>query len=495
MKISTQRDAWLRRLAWVVGSLGLVGAGSLAIVRIDIAQRRDAFQTDARIAHRLLSQRAVQHDAVLATLVLFNPAIDKSDAPAQQLSAVLPQVIKVSRRDPGQTWSEPALQSAEARSQASQHAELASVDVPSGQFTVVRSGAPSSFALRIDLQRMVPWDEWPIERDGPVRVALGFEGRSLVIQAGQTTEDQPLGLTDGFVFSKRLATASQPFDLQLRRAAGPAQWPWAWLAVWAMACALGAGAFNAWRQGRHARHRAEEWVRVGQVTRLNAMGELAAGVAHELNQPLTAVMASTQAARRMLDDEPPELDAVRKAMTQAAAQARRAADVVARLRRLVEAPALARSTQAVQLDEVARRVIDLFQPQAQRLGLVAAVEGRALAVQADPVALEQIVHNLVGNALQALEHVPPTQRRLVLHVAAEQARGVLTVRDSGPGLAPEALPHLFEPFYTTRHGGMGLGLSLCDTLAQAMHGTLGASNVEPRGAEFRLALPLAGAGP
>lgn len=92
MKISTQRDAWLRRLAWVVGSLGLVGAGSLAIVRIDIAQRRDAFQTDARIAHRLLSQRAVQHDAVLATLVLFNPAIDKSDAPAQQLSAVLPHV-------------------------------------------------------------------------------------------------------------------------------------------------------------------------------------------------------------------------------------------------------------------------------------------------------------------------------------------------------------------------------------------------------------------
>lgn len=486
------RERWLRRFGLHLSGFVLVVVGSLVIVRVDIAQRREAFQTDARVAHRLLSQRAVQHDAVLATLVLLSPAIDRRDRPEQHLSSVQPQVVSVQRRDPGQAWNDSALQSAEERSRASGRAELARVDVHDKRFTVVRSGDPSSFALLIDARRMVPWEEWPIERDGPVSVVLAFEGSALVLQAGEAAESRPRGWTEGFVFSKPLATPSQPFELQLRRATGPAQWPWHWLLLWALLSALGVASVGMWRQARRTRRRAEEWVRVGQVTRLNAMGELAAGVAHELNQPLTAVMANTQAARRMLDDEPPELDAARSAMAQATAQARRAADVVARLRRLVEAPEAAQVTQAVQLDRLARRVLDLFEPQVRRLGAHAVVEGPAVSVQADPVALEQVLYNLVGNALQALESVPPHQRRLVLHLDVEPSMGVLTVRDNGPGVPPEALPRLFEPFFTTRRGGLGLGLSLCETLVSAMHGTLGARNVAPQGAEFRLALPLGG---
>ena len=180
-------------------------------------------------------------------------------------------------------------------------------------------------------------------------------------------------------------------------------------------------------------------------------------------------------------------------MQQAAAQARRAADVVARLRSLVRAPESAPSMRAVQLEGVARQVLELFEPEARRRGVVAVIQGQAPPVQADPVALEQIVHNLVGNAMQALEDVSSQQRRLELLVAVEAGQGVLTVRDNGPGIAPEALPRLFEPFYTTRRGGLGLGLSLCETLVQAMQGSLSARNAQPRGAEFRLALPLAGA--
>ena len=483
---------WLHRFGLHLSWLGLTMVGALVIVRVDIAQRREAFQTEARVAHRLLSQRAAQHDAVLATLVLLSPAIDRRHRPEQHLSSVQPQVVSVQRRDPGQTWSDPEVQSAEARSAAAGRAELARVDVHGRQFTVVRSGEDASFALLIDARRMVPWDEWPIQQDGPVRVVLDHGGKSLVLQAGEAAADRPQGLTEGFVFGKRLATPSQPFELQLRRATGPAQWPWPWLLLWTLLSALAVAALHAWRQARRTRRRAEEWVRVGQVTRLNAMGELAAGVAHELNQPLTAVMANAQAARRMLDDEPPELDAARKAMAQATAQARRAADVVARLRRLVEAPHTAQPARAVQLDRLARRVLDLFEPQLHGLDADAAVEGPALWVEADPVALEQVVHNLVANALHALETVPQRQRRLRLHLAVEQAMGVLTVRDSGPGVPPDALPRLFEPFFTTRSGGLGLGLSLCETLVGAMHGTLSVRNVEPQGAEFRLALPLAG---
>ena len=93
------------------------------------------------------------------------------------------------------------------------------------------------------------------------------------------------------------------------------------------------------------------------------------------------------------------------------------------------------------------------------------------------------------NALQALEQVPPSERRLVLCVCKQQARWVLNIEDSGPGIATEVLPHLFEPFFTTRDNGLGLGLSLCETLAMNMGASITAENIVPRGARFSLILP------
>ncbi len=510
-------------VAWLAGWIGLVLTGALVIVRVDIAERRDAFQTDARIAHRLLSQRAVQQEAVLATLALLHPTAEGADRPEQRLPAVYPQVLAVLRRDAEQAWPEETLREAETRSRRSGHAELGAVDVVRGHYTVLQAGTPSSFALRIDVQRMVPWDEWPVQKHGPVRVALLQGGQTLTIQPGELPGEQPVGLsrrseapvqlgsaggsssgllytasqvfrsglTPGFVFAKTLAAPGQPFELQLRRATGPVQWPWAWLFAWASATALALAGAASWLEARRARRRAEALLRVGQVARLNAMGELAAGMAHELNQPLAAVMAGAQAARRLLDDEPPELATARQAIAQVVVQGRRAADVVARLRRQVEAPEAAAPTRPVQLEAVVRQVLELLEPEAQRRGVRAALHGRAAPVRADPVALEQIVHNLVGNALQALDQVPQAERRLDISLGTHAGHGVLTVRDSGPGIADEALSHLFEPFYTTKRGGLGLGLSLCDTLAQAMNGRLSAHHTEPRGAEFRLVLPLA----
>ena len=106
------------------------------------------------------------------------------------------------------------------------------------------------------------------------------------------------------------------------------------------------------------------------------------------------------------------------------------------------------------------------------------------------MALEQIVHNLLINAIQALDQVPAAQRQLALVVREDGETGVLTVRDSGPGIAPDALPRLFEPFFTTRADGLGLGLNLCETLAGRMGGHLTAANHPPRGALFTLTLPL-----
>jgi C4-dicarboxylate-specific signal transduction histidine kinase len=317
----------------------------------------------------------------------------------------------------------------------------------------------------------------------------------VTLQSGPAPHARPAGLTEGFTFAKPLSSDSQPFELQLQLATGPAQWPWTVLAAWTALSGVALAALAAQLARRRERSRAQALLRVEQVARLGALGEMAGGIAHELNQPLAAVLANAQAARRLLDDDPPQLDTARQAMGQAAAQARRAADVVARLRRLVESPDTARQRQPVLLQSVARSAAALLAPEAQGRSIQMATEGEAPPVLADPVALEQIVHNLVANAMRALEDVPATERRLVLAVRRDGDRGVLSVRDSGRGIAADELPHLFEPFYTTRPGGLGLGLSLCDSLARAMQGTLSVRPVTPRGAEFELSLPLAAQAP
>ncbi|MEO7762468.1 MAG: ATP-binding protein [Casimicrobiaceae bacterium] len=481
-------QTWLRKpVFWQVAWAAIVLLGALVLVRYDIAIRRDAFQNDARIAHSLLSQRAVQHDAILATLALLSPGL----RPEQRLPAVYPQILTVLRREESETWPQPNLVEPEILSREMRRAVVGDVDPQKGQYTLVLAAIPSSFALRVDALRMAASDESSLTRTSAIRATLAYADRIITLQPGDPVAAQPSGLTSGFVFEKTLSAPSQPFLLRLSRATGPAEWPWTGLLSWAVIAGFVMAAMASWLRGRREQRRAEELLRVGRVERLNTLGELAGGIAHELNQPLAAILANTQAAQRMLDDDPPELTLARQAMTQAATQGRRAADVVGRFRRLIEAPGAAQPQQAVQLDAVVRKVLYLLEPELRRRGINGVVHDRAPLVLADPVALEQIVHNLVDNAMHALETVPSDERRLELDMRAEESRAVLTIRDSGPGIAPDALPHLFEPFCTTRPNGLGLGLSLCESLAHAMEGTLTAHHATPRGAEFRLTLPLA----
>jgi signal transduction histidine kinase len=463
--------------------------GCIALARNELSHLREAFETDARIAHRLLSQRAVQHDAVLATLALLQPA--DTGAPAEQrLPSVYPQIVKVQRRD-GAGWPDAQMQQAETLSKQLRRPVLARVDLQDARYQLVLASEPASFALQMDLRAVVPWSEWPMARDtSPVRVALEHAGQSLVLQPGRIGEN---GWR--FEFRKHLAADSQPFDVVATRQVQWSELPWAAMAAWTLAVGVfvaGAAAFVRQRAGRQ---RAEELLRLGQVGRLNALGELAAGMAHELNQPLTAVLANAQAARRMLDDDPPDLATARDAMTQAVEQGRRASEVVGRLRRAVERPGPAAQAVAVSLQDAVQNVFYLLEPELNRCAVTPRWEASpdALKVLAEPVALEQIIFNLVTNALQALEQVDPAQRQLTVALSRGAGMGVLTVIDSGPGIAPDILPRLFEPFFSTREQGLGLGLSLCETLAQGMGGELTAAHHEPRGAQFRLALPLANA--
>lgn len=477
-----------RLLLWLV----LSALGCVLLAHSELTQLREAFETDARISHRLLSQRAVQHEAVLATLALLQPKAQPGDADAaeQRLSSVYPQILSVQRRDPGENWPSASLADAENTSRQTRHAVLANLDFSAqrGRYQLVLAAQPSSFALLIDVFASVPWNDWSMPvQSSPVRVTLEQAGKAFVVQPGRVT-----GSGWRFDFHKHLASVSQPFDVVAVREVGWSELPWGLMAVWTSLMAAVLAGLSAWQRQRSARRRAEELLRVGQVARLNTLGELAAGMAHELNQPLTAILANTQAAKRLLQDDPDEMPAALQAMDQAVAQARRAAEVLARLRRTVEQPNVAEPSQVVDLAQVARNALDLLEPECKRRGVTVAIVAKHPAqVLAERVALEQIVHNLMTNALQALDLVPATERQLTIHIEVASGMGVLQVADTGPGIAPGTLPHVFEPFFTTREGGLGLGLSLCETLATGMGGQLRAHANAPRGAVFTLTLPTA----
>lgn len=498
-----QRSAWWV-LAWAVAA----GCGAAWLAHGRLQALREVFDTDARIAHRLLSQRMVQHDAILGTLTLLQPRQPASDqASWKQLPRLYPQVLDVARRDAtaGEDWPAPwppGMAEAERRSQSSGHAELALADLARGRLFLVQAGLPASYALLLDLRATIPSDEWPLPpATSPVRAWLALDGQEFVIQAGRSRrqgQDWP-GWTDwSWQVGKTLASPSQPLVLYLRQPLGASVLPWSAMLGWAAGCALFMAALRALLRQRVARRRAEQLLQLGQVARLNTLGELAAGMAHELNQPLTAVLSNSQAARRLLAEEPPEIDAARHAMVQAAEQAKRASAVVGRLRRLVERPGTAQQAEPLDLPQAVAEALHLLEPELQRRQVQAQVQAAPdlPAAQADPVAVQQILHNLLLNALQAMESQPAAGRHLRLELARQDSRLLLAVQDSGPGVAPEMRSRLFTPFATGRAQGLGLGLTLSQSLAESMGGSLAlGGSADGGGARFELLLPAAPGNP
>lgn len=498
----------LRRWPWWLAALLLAATGSSWFAQRGIAELRDRFETDARIMHRLLSQRASQHDAVLASLNLFHTE-PSGDGREQRLSALYPQLLAVAQRTDGGPWSSNTaldgvttqLEQAWTASRHDGKAVTTAFDAARGRFWLVHAATPISHALLVDLRAMVPWADWPGGSDADtaarttgIRVSLEHGGQPWRLQ------DAPLWDSHWrLTFRKHLATTSQPFDVVAEQCLGWGDLPWFAILLWTLFSGAATVAVSTVLRQRRDRARGELLRRMERVSKLNAMGELAAGMAHELNQPLTAVLANTQAATRLVNETPPDLDAARPAMLRAAEQARRAADVLARLRNAVTQPDATRAVEVVELVAVARRALFLIETECRSLGVIARVTGEsALTASADPIALEQVLHNLLGNALTALAQVPAHQRSLQLRVERRDQHAILDVVDSGPGMAPEVLPRVFEPFFSTQRaahgadatGGMGLGLSLCESLLQRMGGHIEARNVQPRGAAFRVTLPL-----
>jgi PAS domain S-box-containing protein len=229
---------------------------------------------------------------------------------------------------------------------------------------------------------------------------------------------------------------------------------------------------------------------LAHMNRVSMMGELAASLSHEITQPIAAARNYARAALNFLDRQPPDLHEVKKQLAGVMGAADRSGEIMGRIRdHLKKAPP---RKACFDLNRAIDEVIELGRSAISRNGVsVRTVFAEGLApVQGDRVQLQQVVLNLVLNAAEAMGSGGAATRELLISTEQHQVNGVLvSVRDSGPGIDPENLEQVFEPFYTTKTGGMGMGLSICRSIIDAHGGRLWADVNEPRGAVFQFTLP------
>jgi PAS domain S-box-containing protein len=229
---------------------------------------------------------------------------------------------------------------------------------------------------------------------------------------------------------------------------------------------------------------------LAHINRVSTMGELAASLSHEILHPIATARNNARAGMRFLEMNPPNLDEAREALGCVVRDADRAKDIVGRIRNQIKrAPP---RKERFDLNEAINEVIVMVRSAIAKNGV--SVSARLMdglvPVRGDRVQLQQVLVNLVLNAVEAMGSVEDGPRELLIRTEQSQTGGILVaVRDSGPGIDPVNLERVFEPFYTTKTGGVGMGLSICQTIINGHGGRLWMSTNEPRGAVFQFTLP------
>jgi C4-dicarboxylate-specific signal transduction histidine kinase len=219
---------------------------------------------------------------------------------------------------------------------------------------------------------------------------------------------------------------------------------------------------------------------------------LTASIAHEVNQPLSGIITNASTGLRMLASDPPNVEGARETLRRTIRDGHRAAQVIARLRALFSRKEPA--SEPVDLNEATREVVALTMGELQRHRVLLRMElaGDLPMVIGDRVQLQQVVLNLVLNASEAMSDIDDRPRELVLRSAADgQDRVRLDVQDAGVGISAETVPRMFDAFYTTKSGGMGIGLSISRSIIESHHGHLVAKPNDGPGATFSFSIPRA----
>jgi two-component system, LuxR family, sensor kinase FixL len=227
------------------------------------------------------------------------------------------------------------------------------------------------------------------------------------------------------------------------------------------------------------------------ASRVAALGELTASIAHEVNQPLGAILSNAEAAELLLESESPPLDELRKILADIRNDDVRAGEIIHHIRLLMRKRAMKRGS--LDANELSAEVLRLMETEVQRRNVSLNTEFAAApaTIFGDRVHLQQVLMNLILNGMEAMADVPAAERRLYVRTATNGQRRVeISVTDSGRGIPPEKLPRLFDSFFTTKESGMGLGLAIARSIIDAHQGRIFAENNSDGGATFRFDFPV-----
>ncbi len=233
----------------------------------------------------------------------------------------------------------------------------------------------------------------------------------------------------------------------------------------------------------------EAQAELAHASRVATVGHLMASIAHEVRQPIAAAVANAYAGLNWLKAQPPNLEEVRQSLGSIVSAGKQADDVIDRIRALIKKASPRKED--LEMNEAVREVIALTRAEAANNGVSVKTQlAEGLPhVHGDRVQLQQVLLNLIINAIEAMRDVDEGDRELVISTRNEPDGVCVEVRDSGPGFAPSALERVFDAFYTTKSGGLGLGLSVCRSIIEAHNGRLWASPNLPHGAIFRFIAP------
>lgn len=502
---------------WLVALLVFAGFS----VNSAVKRASDELEVAGRTLHRLISQRVAQHDAHLTSLVaLANAGAPSPATTLKQVAAGItrfyPRISDISLVRLGGTSGAPAAE--RLLSVASDSVDLQPIASPISSQT---PGQVLSYALdqrpgRYLLAKRVPGQDLafiveidarllldPEERPGWAGVTLGLDGRTLVEQ-GSDISDETASFLPRPYFSKIVDSESQPLLLQVERPLSLAEiirpLP---LIVFGAIALLGLFLLQfALRQRAVARasHRAaleadqrarlrEHETRLAHAARVNAMGELASGMAHELTQPLTALLSQSQAALRLSTSPKPDLSLISQVLEANAREAGRAGVILKRIRDYISNRP-PRPTR-LPLNRIVSDIAALMSSDLESRGIQLSLDlsDRAPEAIVDAIEMEQVLHNLVRNAADALEQAGTRGARIEVQTDLRNGEATIVVKDNGPGIPQELLPRLFEPFFSSKSDGMGLGLSLCETLVARVDGRIEVSAAISGGACFSVSLP------
>jgi signal transduction histidine kinase len=247
---------------------------------------------------------------------------------------------------------------------------------------------------------------------------------------------------------------------------------------------------NAHRRRRLAEVQSRQRMKeLAHVNRFSTAGELTATIAHEINQPLGAILTNAETADAILNSPSPDIAELKDIVKDIMKDDRRAGDVIRRLRSLVKKAPF--DLKNLDFNEVVRETVEFISALAvgRKVKLVSVITPDALPIIGDHILLEQVIINLVVNATDAMKDTPIENRVISIRTSRVEKFAELSVSDCGPGIPEDKIKEVFEPFFTSKAEGMGMGLSIARTIVEAHNGLISAEN-QPGGATFRIRLPL-----